>query len=97
MRIITAENFIELKKGDIISIEGSVELVTDVMDYSFYSAPILAVSKYQNEPFRRSSHWAGSLNDDETIMIFESLEEAIGKMVSEHVGLMTFYKNKLSN
>ena len=92
MKFIKETNYSSLKKGDIISIQGSLEVVTTVKSFTFYSAPVFELSKYKEELWKRSSHWVGSLDEDDIIIIFNDIEEVISYLKDQISNLKRYYK-----
>lgn len=92
MKTLSGNQFKELSSGDLVSIEGSLEIVTHMLYHTFYSAPIFTRGSYQGEPFRKSSHWAGQLDPNDEIIVFNDELEALKYFKNEVKGLKEFYK-----
>lgn len=82
----------ELKRDDIILIGNRLELVTETHDHTFYSAPILdGDPHFPDEIYRRASHWVGSLEMDDEVIRFDSIDDAFEHIKSEIWGLIKYY------
>lgn len=91
MKTIKETEFAQLEKGDIIVIGSRLEIVTKVLDHTFYSAPVVS-AQYSDSVLKRSSHWVGSLDKDEDLFVFETMGEYIDFAKKDLESLRDFYE-----
>lgn len=91
MKKINALDHHLLTKGDLICARLGLQIVTDVSEGIFYSAPLVSQLPHDDEP-RRSTHWAGCFNSEDEIIIFDSFDEFVSYSRSQIEVLKKFYE-----